>query len=94
MVKPAPNGGERILRSKNYPSAITGDAYVQACQLTFRRGVGGLRAVIWTHDLKCGCRAAHTSMAHDIPRSSCCPGGHLYRVPLSRISVSSAISCS
>jgi len=65
--------GERILRSKNYPSAITGDAYVQACQLIFGRGArGGLRAssVIWTHPLKCGWRAARASMAHDRPRSS------------------------
>ena len=33
-------------------------------------------------------------LAHDIPRSSCCPDGHVYTVPLSRNSVSSPVSCS
>jgi hypothetical protein len=78
-VQTGAKSGARILSSKNYPSAITGDAYVQACQLTFGRGVRGLRAVsvIWTHPLKYGCRAAQTSIAHDMPRSSCCPGGQV-----------------
>ena len=49
---------------------------------------------VLTHEPKCGWRAAHVSMAQDIPRSSCCPGRQLYTIPLSRISVSSLVSCS
>jgi hypothetical protein len=29
------------------------------------------------HTERCGWRAAQASIAHDIPRSSCCPGGHV-----------------
>jgi DDE family transposase len=54
-----------------------GDAYVQPSELIFGGGdLRGLRAdkAMLTHELKCGCRAAHASMTHEIPRSSCCPG--------------------
>ena len=52
------------------------------------------RSEILTHSLKCGWRAAQASMAHDMPRSSCCPGGQIWTVPVSRISVSRFASCS
>lgn len=53
--------------------------HVQACQLIFCRGRRGRRAdtMVPTHELKCGCRAAQASMAHEMPRSSCCPAKHL-----------------
>ena len=40
---------------------------------------------ILTHSERCGWRAAQASMAHDMPRSSCCPAG-TYRRSRSRAS--------
>ena len=55
------------------------NAHVHAAQLTggFRLRIMRDRSEILTHSGKCGCRAAHASMAHEMARSSCCPGGHV-----------------
>ena len=42
----------------------------------------GLRLIrdcseVLTHSERCGWHAAQASMAHDMPRSSCCPDGHV-----------------
>ena len=54
-------------------------AQVHAAQFTGGFGLRILRdcSEILTHSRKCGCRAAHASIAHEMPRSSCCPDGQL-----------------
>jgi hypothetical protein len=58
---------------------VMGDTYVQASGLIFWGTLRGLRAdsMVRTQQRKSGWRAAHASMAHDMPRSSCWPGGQL-----------------
>ena len=72
---------ERFRLAETNSSTIVedADAYVQAAELNVGRGMLGLGAgmAMSTHDLKCGWRAAHASMAQDMPRSSCWPGGQL-----------------
>jgi hypothetical protein len=53
--------------------------YVQASpQLNFAGGLRGrLGGECLIHESKCGCRAAHASIAQEMPRSSCCPGGQV-----------------
>ena len=52
--------------------------YVHALALSAGRLLGRARRSKGQHHLgRCGCCAAHTTMAHDMARSSWCPTGHL-----------------
>ena len=57
----------------------THNAHVHTSQLTLGLGLRIMRdcSEILTHSRKRGCRAAHASMAHEMARSSCCPGGQV-----------------
>jgi len=92
MFKPAPNRA----RGSRLAAHNRGDTYVQASELIFGRGLSGLRADIamLTQDLKCGWRAGHTSIAHDMPRPSRCPAGNCKRSRSRTLSLPQAASLS
>ena len=67
-------------RCESRHRTIVYDHHVQASrQSNFWRGLRGRRASrpVRTQASRCGWRAAHASMAQEMPRSSCCPGEHL-----------------
>ena len=92
MFKPAPNRA----RGSRLAAHNRGDTYVQASELIFGRGLRGPRAGIamFTHELKCGWRAAHASVAHDMPRPSRCPAGNCKRSRSRTLSLPQAASLS
>ena len=69
---------ESVHRLKSAPHREDGNYVWAAHPPSSRRFLRGRRVALanWAQRSRCGCRAAHTNIANEMPRSSCCPDGH------------------